>query len=88
MPGFPLPDVETVVKNAKTYGRDIAERVIASFIGGTAAVAVAAGPADMFHATFWQSVAVGGFAATAALVKGYVARWRSVTNSASFAKDV
>lgn len=88
MPDFPLPDADTVVKTATTYGRDLAERVVASFVGGAAAVAVAAGPADMFHASFWQSVGVGGFAAAAALVKGLVARWRSVSNSASFAKNV
>lgn len=88
MPEFPLPDTETVLKTGKTYARDIAERVLSTAVVGSAAVAVAAGPADMFHASFWQAVGVGGLAAVGSLVKGWVARWRSVSNSASLAKDV
>ena len=59
----PVPNVNTVVKTAKTYGRDLAERVIWTFLGGTTAVVTAAGPADMFHASLWQAAGVGGLAA-------------------------
>ncbi|MGR3870997.1 hypothetical protein ACUXZZ_20685 [Streptomyces graminifolii] len=81
-------DAETVIKTAQTYGRDLAERVIWTFLGGTAAVVVASGPSDMFHASFWQAVGVGGYAAVVSLAKGLVARWRGATNSASTAKGV
>ena len=83
-----LPNADTVVKTASTYARDLAERVVWTFLGGTAAVVAAAGPADIFHATFWQAVGTGGFAAVVSLGKGLLARWRSVTNSASTAKGV
>lgn len=89
MPEFPLPgDVETVVKTAKTYGRDLAERVVWSFLGGTTAVVTAAGPADMFHASFWQAVGAGGIAAAVSLLKGLAARYRGATYSASSIKGV
>ena len=83
-----LPDVTTVVKTAKTYGRDLGERVIWSFLGGTAAVTAAAGPGDMFHASFWQAVGVGGLAAVVSLLKGLAARWIGLRNSASTASGV
>jgi hypothetical protein len=83
-----LPEVDTVVKTATTYARDLAERIVWSFLGGTTAVVVAAGPADMFHASFWQAAGTGGLAAAVSLVKGLAARWRGATNSASTAKGV
>jgi len=83
-----LPSVNTVVKTAATYGRDLTERVIWTFLGGTAAVVVASGPADMFHASFWQAAGTGGLAAVVSLAKGFVARWRGSSNSASTAKGV
>jgi len=83
-----LPDVNTVVKTASVYAKDLAERVIWTFLGGTAAVIVAAGPADMFHASFWQAAGTGGVAAVVSLVKGLAARWVSLRNSASTASGV
>lgn len=83
-----LPEVDTVVKTAATYARDLAERIVWSFLGGTTAVVVAAGPADMFRASFWQAAGTGGLAAAVSLVKGLAARWRGATNSASTAKGV
>ncbi|MEU9405023.1 hypothetical protein AB0E08_04845 [Streptomyces sp. NPDC048281] len=83
-----LPSVNTVVKTAGTYARDLAERVIWTFLGGTTAVVVASGPADMFHASFWQAAGTGGVAAVVSLVKGLAARWVSVRNSASTASGV
>lgn len=83
-----LPDTQTVVKTAGTYARDIAERVLATFVVSAAGVAVAAGPADMFHASFWQTVGAAGIAAAGSLVKGIVARAVGPKNSASLADGV
>lgn len=83
-----LPNVDTVVKTATTYARDLAERTIWSFLGGATAVTVAAGPADMFHASFWQAVGAGGLTAAFALLKGVGARLVGEKNSASTAKGV
>lgn len=84
-----LPDTQTVVKTAGTYARDLAERVVWTFLGGSTAVIVASsGPTEMFHASFWEAVGTGGAAAVVSLVKGLVARWRGATNSASLAKGV
>jgi hypothetical protein len=83
-----LPDVDTVVKTAATYGRDLAERTLATFVVAAAGVAVAAGPADMFHASFWQAMAAAGVAAAGTLLKGVVARAFGEKNSASLAKGV
>jgi hypothetical protein len=84
-----LPDTNTVVKTAATYARDLAERIVWTFLGGTTAVIVASsGPTEMFHASFWEAAGTGGVAAVVALVKGLVARWRGAVNSASLAKGV
>lgn len=83
-----LPNVQTVVKTAATYGKDLAERVVWTFLGGTTAVVVASGPADMFHATFWQALGTGGVAAVVSLVKGLAARGLGARNSASTASGV
>lgn len=89
MPEFTLPgDAETVIKTAKTYGRDLVERVVWSFLGGTVAVVTAAGPADMFHASFWQATGAGGIAAAVSLLKGLAARYRGAAYSASSAKGI
>ncbi|MBQ1164380.1 collagen-like protein, partial [Streptomyces sp. A73] len=39
-----------------------------------AGVALAAGPADMFSASFWQTMGAAGIAAAASLVKGLLAK--------------
>ncbi|MFE4649272.1 hypothetical protein [Streptomyces sp. NPDC056707] len=82
---FPLPSTQTVIKSAKTYGRDLAERVVSTglqaFVGGL----VLTQPFDL---GMWQNAGIAGVAAAGALVKGLVARWRDVTNSASLAKGV
>ncbi|MFY0511793.1 hypothetical protein ACOMD4_15625 [Streptomyces anulatus] len=53
---FPLPTAETVVKTAKTYARDLAERTLATAVVAAGGVAVAAGPADMFSASLAKDV--------------------------------
>lgn len=81
-------DVDTVLKTAKTYARDLAERTLATAVVAAGGVAVAAGPADMFHATFWQTLAVAGIAAGGTVLKGMLARAFGSRNSASLAKGV
>lgn len=83
-----LPDVDTVVKTAGTYARDLAERTLATAVVAAGGVAIAAGPADMFHASFWQTMGAAGIAAAGTLLKGMAARAFGVTNSASLAKGV
>ncbi|MFD7609730.1 hypothetical protein [Streptomyces sp. NPDC059828] len=81
-------DVETVVKTATTYAKDLAERVIWTALTASAGVALAAGPGDMFSATFWETVGVAGIAAAGSLVKGLIARFVGSKNSASTASGV
>lgn len=83
-----LPDVDTVVKTGATYARDLAERTLATAVVAAGGVAVAAGPADMFHASFWQTMGAAGIAAAGTLLKGMLARAFGVKNSASLAKGV
>ncbi len=83
-----LPDVDTVLKTGTAYAKDLAERTLATFVGAACAVGVAAGPADMFHASFWQTMGAAGFAAAASLLKGMAARAFGAKNSASLAKGV
>ncbi|MFD5294794.1 hypothetical protein ACFWJU_06260 [Streptomyces mutabilis] len=81
-------DGETVVKTATSYGRDLAERTLATAVVAAGGVAVAAGPADMFKASFWETMAAAGIAAAGSLVKGMLARAFGTKNSASLAKGV
>lgn len=83
MSDFTLPGADTIVKTAGTYARDLTERVAATFVVSAAGVAVAAGPADMFHASFWQTVGAAGIAAAGSLLKGMAARAFGSKNSAS-----
>ncbi|MER8266546.1 hypothetical protein ABT007_20365 [Streptomyces griseus] len=80
-----LPSTETVIKGAKTYARDLAERVAATFLQAFVGGLVLTQPFDI---GMWQAAGVAGVAAAGALVKGIVARWRDVTHSASLAKGV
>lgn len=83
-----LPNADTVVKTGKTYARDLAERTLATGVVAAAGVAIAAGPGDMFSASFWETVAAAGIAAAGTLLKGMVARAFGEKNSASLAKGV
>ncbi|MEU7377614.1 hypothetical protein [Streptomyces albidoflavus] len=80
-----LPDAQTVVKTGAAYARDLAERVVSTFLQAFVGGVVLTQPFDL---AMWQAAAVGGAAAAGALLKGLVARWRDVTNSASLAKGV
>ncbi|MGY0067730.1 hypothetical protein ACWZEH_13060 [Streptomyces sp. QTS137] len=88
MSNLNIPPAETVVKTARTYAVDLIERVLWTFLGAASAVALAAGPADMLSASFWESVAVAGIAAVVTLVKGLLARVVGARNSASSAPSV
>jgi hypothetical protein len=89
MPEFTLPgDADTVIKTAASYGRDLAERTVATFVVAASGVGIAAGPADMFHASFWQTMGAAGIAASGSLLKGMLARAFGTKNSASLAKGV
>lgn len=81
-------DVQTVVKTATTYAKDLAERVIWTGLTASAAVALASGPADMFRASFWEGVGVAGIAAGGSLIKGLFARFVGAKNSASTVSGV
>lgn len=72
-----------VIRTATTYLKDLAERVLASFVAGAVAAALAAGPLGLLHATAWQSVAVGGLTAVVSLLKGIAARAVGDKHSAS-----
>ncbi|MEU6229995.1 hypothetical protein [Streptomyces sp. NPDC047042] len=89
MSNLHLPDTDTVVETAKTYARDLAERTLATAVVAAGGVAIAAGPADMFHASFWETMAAAGIAAGGTLLKGMLARaFGGVKNSASLARGV
>lgn len=83
-----MPSNTEIIRTAKTYAKDLTERVILTFLTAAAGVAFAAGPADMFHASFWQTVGTAGLVAAGSLLKGIVARFRGDPNSASLAKGV
>ncbi|MFD3657042.1 hypothetical protein [Streptomyces sp. NPDC058620] len=85
MTDFPLPSTQTVVKTAKTYSRDLAERVVSTGLEAFVGALVLTAPFDL---TMWHNAAVAGAAAGGALLKGLAARWRDVTNSASLARGV
>lgn len=81
-------EASVLVKTAKTYALDLAERTVWTFLAAVAGVALAAGPADMFHASFWQAAGTAGVAAVVTLVKGLGARYVGGRNSASTARGV
>ncbi|MBM7088135.1 hypothetical protein JTP67_06125 [Streptomyces sp. S12] len=80
-----LPTTETVVKTAGAYARDLLERVLSTFLQAFIGGIVVTQPLD---GSMWYAAAAGGVGAALALLKGLVARWRDVTNSASLAKGV
>lgn len=88
MSSIGLPDVNTVVKDAKTYAIDLAERVVATFAVATGGVLVTADAGNVGHLTFWQGVAAGGVAAAGSLIKGILARAFGNKDTASLAKSV
>lgn len=80
-----FPSTETVIKTAGTYGRDLLERVLSTFLQSFIAGIVVTQPLD---GSMWYAAGAGGVGAALSLVKGLVARWRDVVNSASLARGV
>lgn len=83
-----IPTPAALAKTAQTYAKDLGERVLWTFLVASGGVALAAGPADMFSASFWQTVGTAGLAAVGSLVKGVVARFVGDKNSASTVSGV
>ncbi|MER7798993.1 hypothetical protein ABTX71_01545 [Streptomyces parvulus] len=80
-----LPSTDTVVKTAATYGRDLLERVLSTFLQAFIGGIVITTP---LNGSMWYAAGAGGVGAVLALGKGLLARVRDVTNSASLAKGV
>ena len=75
-------------KSTMTYVRDVAERVLWTFLFTAGGVAVAAGPAHWMELPLWKTAAVAGIAAVGSLLKGLIAKYVRNPNSASTAKGV
>lgn len=80
-----FPSADTVVKTGATYARDLAERVLSTFLQAFVGALVISTPLDV---SMWQTAAMAGVAAGMSLLKGLVARVRDVSNSASLARGV
>ncbi len=78
-----MPNVQTISKTTRTYAMDLAERITWTFLVAAGGVALAAGPADMFSASLWETVGTAGIAAVGSLLKGLFARVVGEKNSAS-----
>lgn len=79
------------VAGAVRYLRDLAERVIATFLAAFLGTLVAGGWFDVQHIrdlSAVQAAALAGVAAVLSLVKGLVAQWVSNRDSASLAPGV
>jgi hypothetical protein len=80
-----LPPIGTIEQDAKTYGRDLLERVLSSALGGFIAGVVVTQP---LNGSMWYSAATAGVAAGISVVKGLAARLVGGKDSASLAKGV
>lgn len=80
--------MDLITKTTRTYVSDLAERVLWTFLAAAGGVALAAGPADLLHATVWEAAGAAGIAAAVSLVKGIAARYVGEPNSASSAPRV
>ena len=70
------------------YYRDLAERVVATFIGTFVAALVSSGPVNLTDLSTWQSAGLAGLGAATALVKGAVARTVGSSDSASVSRRI
>lgn len=76
---------QAITKTAKTFARDLSERVVVTFVQAFIGGIVITQPTN---ASMWYAAAAGGVGAVLSLLKGLAARWRDVANSASLAKGV
>lgn len=81
-------ETNALVKTATTYAKDLAERVVWTFLVAVGSFAVMAGPAGWLDVTTWQAAGAAGLAAVGTLVKGLLARYVGSRNSASTARGV
>lgn len=79
MPTFPS------ASTAASYAKDLAERVVTTFLGAFLSVVTVSTPFDL---AMWKAASIAGIAAAYALVKGVVAKTRGDKQSASLAKGV
>ncbi len=83
-----VPDEASVlVKTGKTYAKDLAERVVWTFLAAVGSFAVA-NPAGWLEVSTWQAAGLAGAAAVVTLLKGLGARYVGSRNSASTARGV
>jgi hypothetical protein len=77
--------VSALVKTAKTFALDLAERTVSTGLqAGLGAVVVS----QPFNLSMWESAGLAGVAAGLAVVKGVFAKLRGDSNSASLVKGV
>lgn len=81
-------EATVLVKDMKTYARDLVERVLWTFAVAFGGVALAAGPANWFDLSMWQTAATAGLVAAGTFVKGLLAHYVGNPNSASTARGV
>lgn len=77
-----------VVHNPKSYVKDLAERVLWTFLTAAGGVAFAAGPAGWVDVSMWKAAATAGVIAAGTFMKGLLARYVGDPNSASTAKGI
>lgn len=70
------------------YFKDLAERVISTFVLAAAGTILMSGPVHMLSLSFWKSVALAGVVAVGSLLKGTAARGVGNKDSASLTKSV
>jgi hypothetical protein len=80
-----LPPVGTIERAAKSYGRDLLERVLSSALGGFVAGLTVTQP---LNASMWYTAATAGAAAGVSVLKGVAARLVGRSDSASLAPGV
>ena len=78
-----LPSVGVIGRTAATYARDLAERVIRTFLQASLAAVTVTTPFDL---GMWKAAGLGGIAAGYSLITGPAAKIRGDNNSASLVK--
>ncbi|MGW0626412.1 hypothetical protein [Streptomyces sp. NPDC002758] len=80
-----MSDTSAIVKTAATYGRDLLERVLVTFLQAFVGGIVITQP---LNGSMWYAAAAGGVGAALSLLKGLFARAVGDKNSASTAPGV
>jgi hypothetical protein len=77
-----------LVKDMKTYAKDLFERVLWTFLSAAGGVALAAGPTGWLDVSVWEGAATAGLIAVGTFVKGLLAHYVGNPNSASTVRGV